>query len=374
MAVVEADSTWTPPFKGGRWTSIAAWKTEFETESRRLTVWSPLLLVAGIWTYFALNREPPTWLALPILLVCLGVLLWGRANAGFKVFLIVMLGFAAAQLRTQWVATPLLRAYSPGQDIVGTVVDVDVRSKQRFTIILETREAQRLPLAEIPRRITIGVTGKHTPPRVGDVVSMTADLAPLPRPAQPGAFDYGRQLYFQSIGATGRSKTGVQILSESLSWRFLLRRSFHSLRTAIGERVKAAIPGPLGSFADALITGERATIPRTMNESLQSSGLFHILSISGLHMALVAGGAFWSLRAGLGTFTTPRHLLSHQKMVCRLRHNCGIALHVAGKLRCSNRTFFHHDCSRVLRRVGGSPRVIDAQSGPCGSPHTSVVA
>ncbi len=76
-----------------------------------------------------------------------------------------------------------------------------------------------------------------------------------------------------------------------------MRRAFHGLRSAIGERVKAAIPGPLGSFADALITGERATIPKAMNESLQSSGLFHILSISGLHMALVAGGAFWVIRA-----------------------------------------------------------------------------
>jgi competence protein ComEC len=299
MAVVEADSTWTSPFKGGQWTSLAMWKADFETESRRLTVWSPLLLVAGIWTYFSLNREPPTGLALPLVLLCTGILLWGRASSLLKVVLIIVLGFSAAQLRTQWVGTPLLRAYSPAQELSGVVVDVDVRSKHRFTIILEISEAKTLPQAEVPRRILIAFTGKYVAPHVGDAVRLIADLAPLPRPAQPGAFDYGRQLYFQSIGATGRSKTGVQILGDAPSSRYLVRRAFHSLRTAIGERVKAAIPGPLGSFADALITGERATIPRSMNNSLQSSGLFHILSISGLHMALVAGGAFWSLRAGL---------------------------------------------------------------------------
>jgi competence protein ComEC len=297
MAVVEADSTWTPPVKGGRWYGLSVWSQAITQESQRLTVWSPLLLVIGIWSYFSLNREPPHWLALPLVTICIIGIVSGRMATIAKIGAIIVLGFAVSQLRTQWMATPLLRAYSPAQDIVGTVVDVDVRSRQRFTMIIDVRDAPGLPIGEHPNRVFLNMTGKHLAPHVGDVIRLTADLAPLPRPAQPGGFDYGRQLYFQSIGATGRSKTGVEILSETSSWRYIIRRSFHALRSAIGKRVKAAIPGPVGSFADALITGERATIPRAMNESLQSSGLFHILSISGLHMALVAGGAFWVIRA-----------------------------------------------------------------------------
>jgi competence protein ComEC len=297
MAVVEADSTWTPPVKGGRWFGLSAWMEALSLESQRLTVWSPLLLVIGIWCYFSLNREPPHWLALPLATICIVGIVSGRLATVAKICAIIVLGFSAAQLRTQWVSTPLLRAYSPAQNISGTVVDVDVRSRQRFTMIIEIRDAAGLPTLERPKRVFLNMTGKNVAPHVGDVIRLTADLAPLPRPSQPGAFDYGRQLYFQSIGATGRSKTGVEILPEAPSWRYFVRRSFHTLRSAIGERVKAAIPGPVGSFADALITGERATIPRAMNESLQASGLFHILSISGLHMALVAGGAFWVIRA-----------------------------------------------------------------------------
>lgn len=307
MAVVEADSTWTAPVKGGRWAS--AWQTAISRESGRLTVWSPLLLVLGIWGYFALTREPPTLLAWPLALGCVFVLLSRRVPSALKFASFVLLGFAAAQIRTQMVETPLLRAYSPTQTIVATVVDVDVRSRQRFTMIVETREASGLPETERPRRISFAFTGKHAPPLVGDTVRLTADLAPLPRPSQPGAFDYGRQLYFQSIGAVGRSKHAVTILHEKPPFRFQIRRAFHALRAKIGEKVKAAIPGPLGSFADALITGERATIPRAMNESLQASGLFHILSISGLHMALVAGGAFWAMRAMLAA--VPRLALQY---------------------------------------------------------------
>jgi competence protein ComEC len=294
MTVGEADSTWGEPVKGA---AASPWRIAWETETNRLIVWSPLFLVAGIWTYFALDREPPGYMAWPLLVACVATLIWFSAPKSAKIIAIILLGFAAANIRTGWIGTPLLRAYSPAQDIIGTVADVDVRSPKRFTLIIELREAHGLPELERPERIQISVTGKHVPPRVGDTVRMTADLAPLPRPAQPGAFDYGRQLFFQSIGATGRSKTGVTILEEPPAWRFTLRRGFHDLRAAIGARVKAAIPGPLGSFADALITGERATIPKSMNDSLQASGLFHILSISGLHMALVAGGAFWALRA-----------------------------------------------------------------------------
>ncbi len=297
MAVVEADSIGAPAVKGGRFIDLSGWREALETESQRLMVWSPLLLVTGIWTYFSLPREPPGFLAVPLFVLCAVVLLVRRVPIAVRVCVIVALGFAAAEVRTQWVGTALLGAYSPGQSVAGYVVDVDVRSKLRQSVLLEVIDAPGLPKAETPVRVLVQITGPHAAPHVGDRVRLTVDLAPLPRPAQPGAFDYGRQLYFQSIGAVGRGKTAIEVVESPVPWRFALRRSFHDLRAAIGSRVRAAIPGPLGSFADAVVTGERATIPRAMNTSLQASGLYHVLSISGLHMALVAGGAFWGLRA-----------------------------------------------------------------------------
>jgi competence protein ComEC len=76
----------------------------------------------------------------------------------------------------------------------------------------------------------------------------------------------------------------------------------------MGERIHAALAEPYASFAEALITGERSSIPPEINRSLQISGLYHILSISGLHMWLVAGSVFWALRAALAL--SPRLALS----------------------------------------------------------------
>ncbi|MDP0971146.1 ComEC/Rec2 family competence protein, partial [Klebsiella pneumoniae] len=50
------------------------------------------------------------------------------------------------------------------------------------------------------------------------------------------------------------------------------------------------------------ITGQRDGISEATNNAMRLSGLSHILSISGLHMALVAGIVIGSLRACMAFF------------------------------------------------------------------------
>jgi competence protein ComEC len=45
-----------------------------------------------------------------------------------------------------------------------------------------------------------------------------------------------------------------------------------------------------------VITGERAGTSQDVNQAMRNSGLFHILSISGLHMVIMAGTVFWLVR------------------------------------------------------------------------------
>ncbi len=45
-----------------------------------------------------------------------------------------------------------------------------------------------------------------------------------------------------------------------------------------------------------MITGERGGISEATNEAYRASGLFHMLSISGLHMVVMAGAVFFSVR------------------------------------------------------------------------------
>lgn len=70
----------------------------------------------------------------------------------------------------------------------------------------------------------------------------------------------------------------------------------------MAAHIEGRIGGPEGAIAAALITGIRAGIPEEINEALRITGLYHIISISGLHMALVAGTLMVSLRAGFALF------------------------------------------------------------------------
>jgi competence protein ComEC len=58
----------------------------------------------------------------------------------------------------------------------------------------------------------------------------------------------------------------------------------------------AAEPGEAGAVAAALLVGERSALSTETNNDLRISGLYHILSISGLHMMLIAGVTFFVVR------------------------------------------------------------------------------
>ncbi|UXN63919.1 ComEC/Rec2 family competence protein [Phyllobacterium sp. A18/5-2] len=62
------------------------------------------------------------------------------------------------------------------------------------------------------------------------------------------------------------------------------------------------IKGEPGDIAASLITGQRDGISDDTNNAMRLSGLSHILSISGFHMALVAATIIGSLRAVLALF------------------------------------------------------------------------
>ena len=77
----------------------------------------------------------------------------------------------------------------------------------------------------------------------------------------------------------------------------LPRRPSTACATRIDARIRAVLPGDSGAIASALITGKRDAISTPVNDAMYISGLGHVLSISGYHMAVVAGLVFFVLRA-----------------------------------------------------------------------------
>ena len=138
--------------------------------------------------------------------------------------------------------------------------------------------------------------------RYGDRVRFISKLY-LPRPASnPGAFDYRRFLALQGIWATAFVNDSSEIvrMEEGKGNAF-----FHFVergREKIRLFVDGNAPPESRGIIKALVLGERGDISKEVNEQFIVSGVNHILSISGLHVALVAAFFFGATRLTLRLF------------------------------------------------------------------------
>ena len=138
---------------------------------------------------------------------------------------------------------------------------------------------------------------KGTAPEVGSFVELKARLQPPLAPLRPGSYDFGRDLYFQGIGASGFVMGAIKTLEPPVSGGLALRYAafMQGLRDAIDARIRTTLDKR--AIATALLTGRRDAITEPVNDAMFISGLGHVLSISGYHMAVVAGVVFFAFRA-----------------------------------------------------------------------------
>ncbi|MGE3873614.1 MAG: ComEC/Rec2 family competence protein [Parvibaculaceae bacterium] len=274
-------------------------------QRRNFFLWSPLWLMSGIAIYFALPREPPP-LAFAAIAAILALLAFGmKARRGLpaRILVLALIGFCLIKARTEWVSEPMLRAPTGEALLSGAVEDFEMRGHRRAVAIVRITGLEGDGVTLVPTRARVTMTGARSL-RPGQLIKAKAQLFPLPTPVVPGGYDYGRTLWFEGIGATGRLYGEVTAEGTDPSWLLRFQAGLEDLRGAIGARIRAVLPGERSGVAEAMITGERGTIPRDVNDSLQASGLAHILSISGLHMSLVAGLSFWLVRALLALSPT----------------------------------------------------------------------
>ncbi len=274
-----------------------------EAEQRRLFPWLAVAFGAGILIYFVAADGTPL-LAAPLIGAGLALAptpILGARPAALALALGVaaaFLGFAAATWRVAQVAAPILTRTTIGP-LVGMVEALDEREVgARLIIRVETFAG----LAPESRPVRVRVSFRRTPiPRPGDVVAATARLLPPPEAARPGGYDFARDAYFQGLGAVGSLVGAVAIRAPTEPPPMSLRLAalLDEARNALTRRIAQAAGGQAGAVAAALVTGKRGLIAPATNDALRAAGIYHVVSISGLHMVLAAGVVFWLVRAVL---------------------------------------------------------------------------
>jgi len=284
--------------------AVADWlSAQVAAQTLRWRLWTPVAFGAGCATYFALRTEPPMWPLFLFAVVASGAWLGGRRLHLARVWSLILLmlacfalGLAAAKLRTASVAAPVTPTLERPVVIKGWVVDVDSPGSAGPRVIIAPVRIRGLAPEATPVRIRATVRDA-TPPEPGQAIRLFAILNPPPAPASPGAYDFGRTAFFQRIGGVAFSlgETRPAVVPEA-PWRLRLVMKVNAFRFDLAKRIVARQGERAGGVAAAMTTGQEAWLDPAEVDIMRDSGLAHILSISGLHMAVVGGFAFFLVR------------------------------------------------------------------------------
>jgi competence protein ComEC len=285
------------------WSALAAKLREWiraEAGAGRLLPWMPVAFGTGIALYFTADREPvlPVTVVAASVLCAAAFLLRRHRFFPFVVMLAaVAAGFATATWKTARIAHIVLARPLYSVALSGFVETRDIRERtDRFVLRVVQMESPRGQIKL--ERVRLSVK-KGTVPDVGSFVELKARLMPPLAPLRPGSYDFSRDMFFQGIGASGFAMGAIKTVEPPERGGLSLRYAafMQGLRDAIDARIHNSLDGDERVIATALLTGRRDAITQPVNDAVFISGLGHVLSISGYHMAVVAGVVFFALRA-----------------------------------------------------------------------------
>jgi competence protein ComEC len=139
-----------------------------------------------------------------------------------------------------------------------------------------------------------------------DEIRATLALHQEERYLDPGVWDANAYLHQQGIGALG-SVTPSRIVTVAAGRSRNLRCWLHSIQEAASSRLidfaadprNARLPHFLridhedATMLTAMLTGDRTWLEHRVRVGFESTGSFHLLVVSGLHLAIFSGIIFW---------------------------------------------------------------------------------
>ena len=135
----------------------------------------------------------------------------------------------------------------------------------------------------------ISVDDDKFPPGIapGALIRLKARLAPPPPMALPGTYDFARDAWFKGIGAVGKAMGPVTVRALGRA-----ARPRSGARPASGAH-RSQLPAHPAGIAIALATGDQNAVDQDDADAMRRSGLTHLLSVSGLHIAAVVAFAMF---------------------------------------------------------------------------------
>ncbi|MDR1477092.1 MAG: ComEC/Rec2 family competence protein, partial [Rickettsiales bacterium] len=208
------------------------------------------------------------------------------------------LGFFAATYRTARLGTNLLQSRISDAAIEGRVRGVEPVGGDLRVTLDELKVEGKVGARAKLDGVRIRFKSEFGSPEVGSRIALSATLLPPFEPATAEGFNYALYSYFHGLSASGRAFA---------PWRYAevqpepsgldrVRFGLLNMRSGINGRLLEHAEGPAGGVLISMTTGDIYAMDKRVSEDYRAAGISHMISISGLHMTLVAGLVFFLVR------------------------------------------------------------------------------
>ncbi len=248
------------------------------------------------------------FLCLLLGMTLLGAYNFKNSEKKFYLVGIALSAMIAGILASTFVAKNVLDKRLPesleGQDLIlqGKIIDIpDIRNDgTRFRLkvsqayLADNEMHQEKTLLPVKGIVRLGWFQHVAPLKAGELWQFRARLKRPSGFVNPGGFDYEKWLFTQGISATGYVRSGKQAyrtqierLEEAPWW------SVNHWRQVIQQRIQNVVANKeAASILSALVVAERSRLNDRQWQLFRDTGTSHLIAISGLHIAVVAGFAF----------------------------------------------------------------------------------
>ncbi|MEO6130651.1 MAG: ComEC/Rec2 family competence protein [Saprospiraceae bacterium] len=280
-------------------------------------LWIAIMLLISFRTAEANRYLMNGWLAVVLWLLCgiccsLSVIRYPPSRQFISSIVIGVLIFVAGSIRFQQFNEDLFpgKVLNEAKYLQGILeVDQVLKNKSLSVSLL----CRRVFLSEdgdekgnvIPDKYLLVIINSTTSSNYfpGDILMVRGKVSAIKPPLNPYAFN--AKGYYRTIGIRQQmSCKSSEVLKDSISQKSISRFTAQ-WQSGLSTLTRKNISPQVAQLTNALVWGDRSDMDNDVREAFADSGAMHVLSVSGMHVAIIYSMLFFFLGApGSGNFLT----------------------------------------------------------------------
>ena len=137
--------------------------------------------------------------------------------------------------------------------------------------------------------VKVDLFGPDKPFGYGDEVVLEGILSKPDSLSNPGLFNYSKYLAMKDVRAVLKVKESFLAEPVGISSPDPVKKAAFRVKHWMRSLLKRYLKDPYGGFLEAILLGDRAGLKDSLEEDFIKTGTVHVISISGLHVGLIAG-------------------------------------------------------------------------------------